>query len=291
VRAALWRAIFCVGCVAAAWIWWLALRPDPPPAVTFLDVGQADAIVIETPRGGVWMVDTGTPAAARAVVVNWLRARGVNRLSGVVLTHGDADHAGGAAWLLQRFPTGRLIVPCGIGDAGVEAVRTARRRGVPVIEVFTGDRMTWDRDAIVEVLHAASRERRAETSDNADSLVLRLRMAESTVLLTGDAGSETEAAVLASARDLRSDLLKVAHHGSRTSTSAGWLASVRPSVAVVSVGRHNRFGHPHPSTLQRLEWSHTRIYRTDLDGHVRAEIVSGRLRLYTTRHRPTNAPR
>lgn len=271
--------------IAAAWVWWTALRPDPPPSVTFLDVGQADAIVIETPRGGVWLVDAGTPGAARSTVVNWLRARGVNRLRGIVLTHGDADHAGGASWLLERFRTCRLIVPCGIDEAGQEAMATARRLSIPVVEVLPGDRMAWD-EARVDVLHGTDCKQDASAEDNTGSLVLRLRMADATMLLAGDADGAAEAEVMASVPDLRADLLKVAHHGSRTSTCETWLSRVRPSVAVISAGRQNRFGHPHPDTLERLERLPARVFRTDLDGHVRVEAVAGRLRLFTSRDRP-----
>ncbi|HSV72641.1 MAG TPA: ComEC/Rec2 family competence protein [Chthonomonadales bacterium] len=282
---AVWRMLVAIAGAASAWVWWLALRPGLPPSVTFLDVGQADAIVVETCRGGVWLVDAGTPGAARGVVVNWLRARGVNRLSGIVLTHGDADHAGGAPWLIERFRTGRLVVPCGIEESGAEAVATARKRGVPVVEVLAGDRMTWDGDVRVDVLHGAQCNQRSSEPDNTGSLIMRLRTAGAIVLLTGDADAAAENEAMASSADLRADLLKVAHHGSHTSTSHTWLERVRPRVAVISAGRGNRFGHPHPTTLERLKRSQTRVFRTDLDGHVRAEIDDGRLHVFTTSRR------
>lgn len=248
--------------------------------IAVFDVGQGDAIGIRSPAGRWILVDAGPGApgggaasATEAAAVRALRERGVSRLEALLLSHPDLDHIGGVVPLIDSFDP---VLVGGPGHVrGTEAYRTAleaaeRARGGEAIRWLAlerGERLELD-GVHLEVLHPA---RRPDAADepNASSLVLLLRFGAFTALLTGDAPSDVEEEVAGLAGDV--DLLKVAHHGSRTSSSLRFLETVTPEVAVVSVGRRNRYGHPHPEVAARLE-SAARLHRTDRDGTIRVTV-------------------
>jgi len=161
------------------------------------------------------------------------------------------------------------------GRAYVDCLAAARERGVPVRVVRAGMQWQTDDGVVLDVL-APSEPFLADTGDdvNENSIVLRLsyRLPDGRAyraLFTGDAGEGSEARLLARGADVRADLLKVGHHGSRWASMAAFLAAVRPHVALISVGRHNSFGHPSPETLDRLAAARARVYRTDRCGAIR----------------------
>lgn len=230
--------------------------------VSVLDVGQGDAIVLLSPGGRALAVDAG-PAwrgldAGEAVVAPFLWSRGVTRLDALALTHADGDHVGGAAFLERALGAAEVWVgPGGPGEQdGARGARPGRR-----IVLRPGGRLDWDGVEIAVV--GPPRDSRS-ASVNEASLMLRVRYRAVSMLLTGDAGTAAEARLSAP----RTDVLKVGHHGSRTSSGAALLGRLRPSLAVVSVGRANPFGHPHPEVLGRLLAAGARVLRTDRDGTV-----------------------
>ncbi|HET9949663.1 MAG TPA: DNA internalization-related competence protein ComEC/Rec2 [Longimicrobiales bacterium] len=236
--------------------------------VVVIDVGQGDGIALRTPRGRWLLVDAG-PAPegdpAGHPVVRALRARGVLRLEAVVLTHADLDHVGGAAAVLEAFQVGAVYdpaVPAG-KEAFVDALEVAQERDIPWRAARAGDRLEVD-GLVLEVLHpTAALDPDAETNET--SVVMHLRFGEFDALLTGDAYKDVERALLPLLpRSL--EVLKVGHHGSDTSTGPLLLERAPPEVALVSVGRYNRYGHPSPAVLARLEASGARIHRTDAEG-------------------------
>jgi competence protein ComEC len=261
--------------LCALLVWWLALRPAPPRlTVTFLDVGQGDAIVVQTPSGQVMAIDAGrsTPEGdeGRTTVVPFLRAQGINRLHGMLLTHPDDDHTGGAASILEQIPVDRLFINGAPSDAPGyrRALETARRRGAQIVTLARGQRLVFRDGVRAEVLNPPSDLLSDPSSDNENSLALRIVYGETEFLLTGDAGSEAEEAMLRSGADLRADVLKLGHHGSRTATSERFLEAVRPQAAIVSAGPRNVYGHPHAETMRRLETRGIPVFRTDRDGAV-----------------------
>ncbi|HEX7318282.1 MAG TPA: ComEC/Rec2 family competence protein, partial [Pyrinomonadaceae bacterium] len=257
-----------------------APRADGRLRVDFIDVGQGDAALITMPDGSTLLVDGGGRPRFRAsrdvedeaeefepdargvgdaAVAEYLWWRGLSRLDYVLATHADADHIDGLRDILKSFGARAALV--GRVTPGDEEfarfATTARDAGVPLHVVARGDRLRF---GAVEVdvlwpppVESVSVEERARvaTSANADSVVLRLRYGRRTLLLTGDIESRTERALTAASDDLRADALKVAHHGSRTSSTNAFIDATRPALAVVSVARDSPYGHPHAEVLAR----------------------------------------
>ncbi|MEO6835215.1 MAG: DNA internalization-related competence protein ComEC/Rec2 [Candidatus Tumulicola sp.] len=252
--------------------------------ITMLDVGQADAIVVQTPRGHAFLVDAGgrlergaqgsdssAELVGERIVVPFLLRNGIHSLDGVAISHPHGDHAGGVAPVLRRLRVEELADSGQRygGHAYADALATARAEGVPVVYPRAG--AEWRSDDGV-VLHFVGpslpliANSRNDINENSVAFVLRYR--SFCMLFTGDAGAAAERRFLTQGADLRCDVLKVGHHGSAYSSSPQFIAAVRPKYALISVGRHNLFGHPAPSTLETLRRFGVRVYRTDRDGAV-----------------------
>ena len=232
--------------------------------VTFLDVGQGDATLVQAPNGFAALVDGGPPEADLA---SQLPARGVTRLDLAVLTHAQEDHQGGLEAVLARFPVDVLL------DGGHRSdgpdhrriVALARARGARVVPAAAGQRFRLGSFLRLDVLAPRSVLDAAGGVDpNLRAVVLRVSYRGLDVLLPADAESE----VTAPLAPPRVEVLKVAHHGSADDGLAGLLERLRPVAAVVPVGAGNRFGHPHPATMSTLRAAVPRVYRTDRDGDV-----------------------
>lgn len=255
--------------------WRFAIPPVPLPLrVTFLDVGQGDAAVIESPNGKTILVDTGgmdhegSDNEGRRVVAPFLRSRGINRIDIILLSHPHLDHIGGAATLIETFPVSLLV------DNGQDSEKppvanvlaAARTRHVPYRTARRGQWIELGDGAILRVL--APTETETHGAVNNASLVLRLEYKQTTFLFTGDAERDEETDLLNDKLLLACDALKVGHHGSDTSTTPEFLAATHPHFAIVSVGRHNLYGHPRLDVMQRLMESGAKTYRTDQCGAV-----------------------
>ena len=235
--------------------------------VTFLDVGQGDATLLQTPDGKAVLVDGGPPGTG---LPGKLRDRGVRSLDLVVLTHAQEDHEGGLAEVLASFDVG-LLLDGGLPDDGGEhghIVSLARRRGVEVRAARAGQRLRVGRDLRLRVLAAAAPDSTADTDPNLRAVVMTAAYGRYDVFLPADAESEVTGAL--SLPDV--DVMKVAHHGSEDPGLAELLTRLRPETAVIEVGRGNRFGHPHPATLAALRTAGTGVRRTDREGDV---VVTG----------------
>ena len=252
---------------------WGNLRPGEM-AVHFIDVGQGDAALIVTPHGRAFMIDTGGTRdnlfdVGGRVDVPYLLHYGVHQLDAIFLTHVHEDHAAGAGGILQQLPVTMLYTASEGAEAyqkvmQASATQLPRRklRALQEGEVFTIDGVR------IEVLSAPQAAAASGcTTGNEVSNVLRVSFGKASFLFTGDMVAEQEAALTAQ-KNLRSTVLKVAHHGSKTSSSAGFLQAVQPRWAVVSVGADNSFGHPHTEVLQRLAAVGARLLRTDVHGAI-----------------------
>lgn len=305
-RRALHRTAFALmmsGLLAFAWLP-DALSREKELRITFLDVGQGDCAVIETPGGQVILVDGGGQLpfpreawqrrrevydAGREVVVPYLKYRGIRKIDYLVITHGDADHAGGLAAVAERFPVRRVIV--GLHAPGTEMERRLMRvledKGAKLFKASRGRGWPLEPGVSWQFLHPG-REFSPGGKTNDHSVVFLLSAYGRTVLMPGDIEEEAEREIAAAWNLPPVDLLKVAHHGSRTSTQPVWLEEVDPVHAVISVGEKNRFGHPSPEVLRRLEERGTMVWRTDRHGAVTVRISpSGKMRVETMLGDPT----
>ena len=247
--------------------------PAPAPApgeawITTLDVGQGLAVLVRTANRAL-LYDAGPALGADAdsgerIIAPYLRAAGVERLDAMIVTHNDNDHAGGAASVVENFEVDALLSSLPDGHPLLGSVAGARR-------CAAGESWEWD-GVRFTILHPASAVARAKKSNDL-SCVLKVSAGGRAMLLTGDIEKPAEAELLE--RDsaaLAADVLLVPHHGSRTSSSAEFLAAVGASAVVIPVGYRNRFGHPKADVLDRLR---AKIYRTDLDGAVTVRFSQG----------------
>jgi competence protein ComEC len=271
------RRLLLVAVVAAVLVdgaYWLRERyARPGLRVTFLDVGQGDAAVIEFPGSAVLVVDGGgfpgsTLDPGEAIVSRFLRSRKIGRLDFVAMTHTDADHAAGLAFLVRNFNPREFWWN---GQEGGGAVFTRlqaalRERQVTVRRLSARTPVRRIGPATVEVLHPET-QGTSVLSSNEASLVLRVAWGKTSVLLAADIEREGERQLVHHG-GLRSTVLKVPHHGSRTSSGAPLLGAVEPAVAVFSVGRHNRYGFPHAEVEARYRERGVCMLRTDVHGAV-----------------------
>jgi competence protein ComEC len=260
--------------------------------ITFLSVGQGDSTVLELPQGGVVVVDAGGSAVGsfdpgRRVVAPYLWSRGVDRLTAAVLTHPHPDHANGLPFLLDSFEVGELWStqePCPL-PACDEISRLLGERHVPR-RLFSPEAHSLELDGVrFDALYPLAPEGYyPELLPNDNSLVLRVRYGDFTLLLPGDIEAEAEARLTAEAGlDLSADVLKAPHHGSDTSSGEELVRRVHPKAVVFCVGPHNRFGFPKPAVVARWRMAGARTYRTDDDGAVTFETTGRGFQVHTER--------
>jgi competence protein ComEC len=243
--------------------------------VAMLDVGQGEAIAIQTPDGHRLLVDsggaTGTFDVGGRVVAPALWALGIRRLDRLLVTHPDLDHAGGAEVVAAEFRPVEIWegIPVPGAPEMARLAASATARGIAWREVRAGDRLRLG-EVELTIDHPPTPDWERRRARNDDSVVLTVRYRDVELLLTGDAAAEFESAWTPTSRaPIR--LLKVAHHGSRSSTSAGFLTGYAPQAAFVSAGPGNLFGHPAAEVVTRIADAHVRLFRTDQDGAIIVE--------------------
>jgi competence protein ComEC len=252
--------------------------------VTFLDVGQGDAIHLRFPDGTNWLVDAGkgsAPDMGRAVLIPYFRHEGVRRLDSVVITHPQEDHLGGLESLLEEMPVGEYVDPGAPYVSGRyrKLLADLKARRVPRVAVKAGEEARFEGGIRTTVLSAGMPPDAKNINDA--SIVLKIDHPAGTLVLTGDAGEAAFARINASAPKIHADLLKVPHHGAKPGPEArAFLAASAPSAAVISVGERNRYGHPSAEALAALKAvPGSRVYRTDRSGAVRALFGPGGIRI------------
>lgn len=263
--------------------------------VHFIDAGQGDAALVMTPSGKAVLFDaggrrTGSFDIGERVTLPYLRHYGVRRLEAVFLTHAHEDHAQGCGAILHALPVGAVYTAGEGRDAYARSMRLGDND--PVLSrlqpVTRGQRFEVD-GLTIEVLHAPQAAEEGDKRGNEASNVYRLRYGDASFLITGDLTAEGEAGLLACGADVRATVLKVAHHGSRTSTSEAFLQAAHPAYGVICAGRDNSFGHPHAEVVARLQQHEVKILRTDRDGAVVFATDGRRLRISTYREQSLTA--
>jgi competence protein ComEC len=246
-----------------------SLGSSPPPAgalvVSFIDVGQGDAVLVQS-GGESYLIDAGRPEEGPNVV-DFLRGRGVDSLDGIVATHPDADHIGGLPDVLDAFEVSSVYVSGDTKGTATENafLRAVRDEGARVFEARAGMRMDWGGAAVTVVSPPPGG---LFDDSNENSVVLLLTFGAARVLLTGDAAHRAEQYMSTGPYVGAVTVLKVAHHGSSSSTTPLLLNRFRPEIAVIQVGEDNSYGHPTFQTLRRLETVGARVFRNDEHGDV-----------------------
>ncbi|MED0961288.1 DNA internalization-related competence protein ComEC/Rec2 [Bacillus paramycoides] len=250
-------------------------------SVTFLDVGQGDAILIRLPYDkGVYLIDTGGAlhvkkeawqekkhefSVGHDILVPFLQKEGIKTIDKLIVTHGDADHIGDALDLLSSITVKEVVFGRKEQDAVLEKVlkKQALEKRVKISVVGEGE--SWRiNEAEFFVLSPKGKEK----GENDSSIVIWAKLGGLTWLFTGDLEEAGEKFIVSTYPELRANILKVAHHGSKTSSADPFLSLVRPSVAIISVGERNRYGHPHKEVIERFKKIGTEIWRTDKQGAI-----------------------
>ncbi len=245
------------------------LRPSHILTVSFLDVGQGDAILIESPTGTDVLIDGGRD---RSVVRELPKRLGPfdRTIDLVVATHPDADHIGALPSVLDRYQVSYVLEPGVSSDTSPTkafAASVLEEKGVTTMLARRGMRINLGGGAHMDVLFPDRNVSGLET--NTGSVIARLVYGETSFLLTGDAPSSIENwLTLLDGEELKSNILKAGHHGSRTSTSEAWLSAVDPSVVVISAGKDNSYGHPHAEVLENIQASGASMEATLGEGTV-----------------------
>ena len=235
-----------------------------PLVVTFLDVGQGDCEWLRAPDGQDIVIDGGVEAEGPNVL-SYLQSHGVTDIEVMVLSHPDGDHVGGLVTLLQNMPVA-LVVHNGQTSTSAVYQRFAdaiQARAIPTLVVRAGQTLSWG-PVSATVINPVDP---LLPATNDSSVALRVSYGDVDFLFPGDIGSAAESALLGRGTNIEAEVLKVAHHGSRYSSSDPFLAAVQPHVAVIEVGA-NSYGHPAPESISRLQRAGATVYRTDIDGAV-----------------------
>jgi len=249
--------------------------------IVFIDVGQGDCILIITPSKKKILVDAGglpywseitSWEPGENVVVHYLTSRNINTLDFAIISHPHSDHFGGMFAVINSLDVKEFV------DNGYYYVADPNykdllllidKKGIPYEQFKEGDFFEVDRDIFVKVFFPPKREFLFETANNS-SLVFKIMYKNFSVLLTGDIEKEAEEYICSKyKKELKSTVLKVPHHGSRTSSTTKFIKLVSPEIAVVMCGKNNVFGHPHDEIISKYKKYKVAIYRTDINGNIR----------------------
>lgn len=233
--------------------------------VHFIDVGQADSILIQTPDGKSMLIDAGNNADGQAVV-SYLKGQGVSKIDILVGTHPHEDHIGGMDNVINSFEIGQIYMPkVSHTTKTYEDVLTAiSRKGLKITSPTPGS--TFSLGEVRFTILAPNSSTYEDMNDY--SIVLKMEYGNTSFLFTGDAEQVSENEIIAKGYNLKADVLKVGHHGSSSSTSQAFLDKVSPKYAVIMVGSDNNYGHPHKETMDKLEAKGIPVYRTDENGTI-----------------------
>ncbi|MCE5200488.1 MAG: ComEC/Rec2 family competence protein [Armatimonadota bacterium] len=267
--------VISVVALVALSVWAYALLPvGRTLELTVMDVGEGLCVVMRAPSGKVMVMDCGTgswrrsESVGKSVVAPYLQRMGKGSIDVAVLSHPHADHVSGYAGLLKQIPA-KLVL-----DTGARCRSPQYKRFLKAVKrckasyriAKRGQTIDMGGGTIVQVLSPTPGKRYCDLNNR--SIVLRVVYKHAAIVLAADAGEEAENEILASHLPVRAQVLQVGHHGGHDSSSASWIAAVKPSAAIISCGWNNDYGHPSREVVNRLQSSGARVYRTDRDGAV-----------------------
>ena len=231
-----------------------------------IDVGQADCLLITSAKGETMLIDAGN-RADEDIILSYLEQKGISHLNYVIATHPHEDHIGSMAAIINKIPIDIFYLPdathtTSTYNAMIEALELST---IDVREAYAGVQIPWQTGKMEFV---APRRYSEYKSLNNYSAVILLQYGKTNFLFCGDAEKESEEEILATYSLPQISILKTGHHGSSTSSSSNFLGAIRPTIALICCGENNDYGHPHRETLQNLNKIGSKIYRSDLHGHI-----------------------
>jgi competence protein ComEC len=241
-----------------------------PLKIAFLDVGQGDSILIQAPNGQTMLIDGGRSTnLANTIIIPKLQEWGAKQVDVLIPTHPDQDHIAGLAGVLENFPVKLAALTGQVHATQIyeRLLTDIRDKNIEALQVRTGTTIPFDPSVKLEVLNPNDDQVSSDDTNNA-SIVIKLTYGNTSFLLTGDAEMSANKAILDRGFDVRSTVLKLGHHGSRTSTNEDWLTKVQPQLGIISAGKDNSFGHPHPEVIAALEKLGIQYIRTDEHGTI-----------------------
>jgi competence protein ComEC len=264
------RALFGVTCTGLVIGLFSPLFYAQPLTAYFLDVGQGDCALVVTPERETILVDTGGLAGrfdtGERIIVPVMRYLGLSEIDYLILSHGHHDHAGGAAGTARWIPIDRILLPREGPSPDMEKLLSVIQHKNSFVHTMRKGQSYPLKNGSIRIIEAPEVSG-TEKTGNENSAVVQVVCSGHSLLFTGDATGEIE--LSAAAGPIRSDVLKISHHGSSTSSELAFLKAAAPELAVISAGRHNRFGHPHAEVLQRLHFLGIPFVRTDRKGAVK----------------------
>lgn len=234
--------------------------------VHFIDVGQGDCSFIQLADGRTILIDGGNKADAEKII-NYLKNLDIISIDYLIATHPHEDHIGSLPTIIREFKIGSIYMPKVTATTNIfkDLLLSIKEKGYKINTAMAEVRIIDTEDTKLTLLAPASSE---YGELNNYSVVTKLSYKNTAFLLTGDAEDISENEILKANLDLKADVLKVGHHGGRTSTTKGFLAMVKPKYAVISVGKDNDYGHPHRETMERLNVQKVNVFRTDEQGSI-----------------------
>lgn len=256
-------ALFCISITGCSDINTVSNLSDKI-IIHFIDVGQADCILVQQ-NGENMLIDAGNNEDGQKIK-SYLDKQGVKELAYFVGTHAHEDHIGAANYVINSFKVGKVYFPRQTATTKTfkDFVTAVKGKGLSLTAPIVGDTFKLG-DAVCTILAPNSS---SYEDTNNYSIVIKIQYGNNKFLLTGDAEASSEMEMVKKKLDLKADVLKVGHHGSKTSTTANFLSAVNPKYAVISVGKDNSYGHPAQGTVDRIKKAGVKIYRTDEIGTI-----------------------
>ncbi|MCY6369608.1 ComEC/Rec2 family competence protein [Clostridium ganghwense] len=243
----------------------VSLNTNGSLKVHFIDVGQADSILI-TENNHNMLIDAGNNDDSE-LVTTYLKKQGISNLDYVVGTHPHEDHIGGLDAVINEFNIGTIYMPKKVATTKTykDVIKAIKNKNMKITLPKRGSTFKLG-EATCTIVAPIENKKYKDTNDY--SIVIKLRYKDTSFLFTGDAEGASEKEILKGGYDIKVDVLKVGHHGSRTSTIDAFLKKVSPKYAVISCGKENKYGHPHKETIQKLKDKNIQLYRTDKSGTI-----------------------
>ena len=258
--------------------------------IYFLDVGQGDSTIISTAKNKTIVIDGGEGEKSgfdygKNVLFPFLINKGVRKIDFLIFSHFDSDHCGGLIYLLENIKVEKILIGKQFekNENFEYIVNLANKKHIKIIELQAGNKINIEKNSSLEILWPSVAEKISENAINNNSLVCKFVYKNFSMLLTGDIESIAEEKLLGKYKNtnrLNANILKIAHHGSKTSSNQEFLNEVNPKIALIGVGRKNKFGHPNQEVLERLKEKGIQIYRTDQNGEIQI-IVKNNLKIKT----------